>query len=202
VSRVTWPRVGFSGGTQNEGNQCYGVIGGVNQDLNSSGQDVCKHLGQLTSAPSYEPEVGDAWMKIKINNCPDRHWKVIHTVEASDIEPGSRNSMLLDGYGGSKGFLFIGGAYYYQQRFSPTFIPYKSAKHIEGPSGSNNYAVKSSPFDAWDEHWDSGVHGNFHPLRWSFMLDQLDGEASVCTPVKIPPLKTKLKLSLFPKKSS
>ena len=95
--------------------------------------------------------------------------------------------------------LFLGGAYYYQQRFSPTFIPYKSAKGNEGPVGGNSYAVVPSPFtcsDCWAELNRSGVHGNFDALQlWGPLLGKLDSIASSCRPTVFRVSSVSLRLS-------
>ncbi|SRR5712692_2909318 len=95
-------------------------------------------------------------------NPPDRYW----TTYAEDVVAGSRSPLFFDGYidAWSKLSGILSGASYYHQRFSPTLIPYASAKGTQGPVQMFGltfpYGTVPSPFncaDCWTENVRSGV---------------------------------------------
>ncbi|MFO0725415.1 MAG: hypothetical protein U1E65_16650 [Myxococcota bacterium] len=127
---ASWPtsvrRFGFSNGTQTAPNRCYGTP----DDFNAAGQNLCARISALGGA-GHIPQVGDAFVEVSVANAPNTYWNV----SADDLVPGSRNPSFLDGISGHKTVLGVPFIFELHQRFSPTYIPSKSADGTDSPTG-------------------------------------------------------------------
>lgn len=125
-----WPTsarlFGFSNGTRDSSNRCYGPAA----DLNGGGQNLCADIGALGGA-SHVPQVGDAFVHVSVSGAPDKYWYVA----GLDLVPGSRNPLFLDRQTGWWSFGPFGGVYTFRQRFSPTYIPSSSADGTDSLTG-------------------------------------------------------------------
>jgi hypothetical protein len=167
-----WPagpfKFGYSNGHPSNTNSCTGEPG----DLNSSGQNVCKYIGDF-GGTSYTPSAGDAFVRITIDNWPDRYWDA----REDDLLPGSRSPILMDGYAGSSTWGPFGGAIRFRQRFSPTMIPSRSADGTERVNGGSG----GSPFDDFSYHTENGVADMAYPLNSLTIINNLNA-AGACPP--------------------
>lgn len=164
-----WPttplRVGFASSEPTDRVKCY-RDSLADWNLNANGDDLCTHAAdgfpdvstqdwtptvQTFSIPlSGTQTIGDVLVKIDVENGYDRYWRAEDRVEWSDLTPGSRSPLFVDGDAGRAHVDFYGlhwsFEYTFEQRAPSTMIPYVSAKGTQGPVGTNPYATVPNPF--------------------------------------------------------
>jgi hypothetical protein len=195
-----WPstpvRIGFASSNSTDVTKCH-----INEDwdVNSRGEYLCPYASDLfpnVATQDWVPTAGQSLVKIDIEWASDQHWNAEDTVAWSDLVPGSRSPILVDG-GGTEyvdfqgwGLIFLTADYQLQQRAPSTMIPYKSARGTQGPVGSNPYANVSSPFSSvnwtFDDH--AGVADVVDAPAVSFVTGRLATYPPSCPgPQSAPP---------------
>jgi hypothetical protein len=163
-----WPsrpvRLGFTQSNATERVKCFGD---PKLDKNGGGQDLCKFVSELSSTP-FTPAVGQTWLRLFIDDpglpdvFPDEFWDAEDKVEWSDLTPGSRSPLFLDGLQSvvTNNGLFLKVVAH--QRFPPTLVPFVSAAGTQGPRSGSPYSAIPSPFT------------ELHPASFSRVADVVE----------------------------
>src|SRR5262245_32692101 len=201
-----WPstpiRVGFAQSAADDLHKCFGPFA-EDRNTNAAGQNLCKHLTELCvgvvcspgspcNCPEankpFTPTVGQTWMRIAKTDpslpdlCPDERWDTEDRVEWSDIAPGSRSPLFLDGLigTGSAGPIFCKASA--GQRFPTTLVPFVSAAGTQGPGASSPYEPVRSPFNEFHGAAFSHVADVIAKEEGDSLLARLNALAPGCTP--------------------
>lgn len=197
--RPGWPttpvRVGFANSNATDTRKCFS---GANEawNHNAHGDDLCKYATDLfpqLEDDDWIPTEGQSLVKIKIDSASDRYWSAEDNVAWSDLTPGSRSPIFVDGGGTTYvdfqdwGLIFLTIDYHFRQRAPSTLIPYVSARGTQGPVGANSYATVSSPFSAmnWRSIDHSGVADVVDEVTGFWLRGRLNAYAPSC-PGQVP----------------
>jgi hypothetical protein len=208
-----WPstpiRVGFAQSQSDDRTKCFAPLG-PEGNTNAAGQNLCKHLMELCvgtvcspgipcNCPEankpFTPTVGQTWMRIAKTDpslpdlCPDEKWNTEDRVEWSDIAPGSRSPLFLDGFigAGSAGPIFCKATA--SERFPTTLVPFVSAAGTQGPGASSPYEPVRSPFTVNEFHASAFPHvaDVIGSAEGGKLLERLNALAPGCTPPVVDP---------------
>jgi len=208
-----WPstpvRLGFAQSDPQDTTKCFTAD---NENQNSSGSNLCAHVGELCAkfqcqpngacfcaqhvsidTTAFTPTAGQTWLRVFKDDpslpdlCPDSFFDAEDRVEWSDIAPGSRNPLFIEGFlgSGNLGPIFCKATAH--QRFPTTLIPFVSAAGLQGPGDSSPYTTVRSPFTEMNPSARSRVADVITIPDGSNLIDRMNAFAPGCTPPVINP---------------
>ncbi len=207
-----WPasaiRIGFAQSHPDDTTKCF-TTDADNQ--NGGGQNLCQHVTELcakfqcppggscfcaqhvSTDTAFTPTAGQTWLRVFEDDpslpdlCPDEFWDAEDRAEWSDITPGSRNPLFIEGFLGSGSFGPIFCKATAHQRFPTTLVPFDSAAGTQGPSDSSPYSTVRSPFNEMHTAARSRVADVIAIAEGSELLERLNAFPPGCTPPVINP---------------
>jgi hypothetical protein len=189
-----WPskpvRIGFTQSSAGDRTKCFSD---ARHNKNGSGQDLCKFVTEVSSAPTFAPSAGQTWLRFFADDpglpdvCPDEFWDAEDRVEWSDITPGSRNPLFLDGFVTVVARLGLFCQVFAHQRFPTTLVPFVSAAGTQGPRGGAPYSAIPTPFHELHPSAQSRVADVVDPNDGILLVGRLKAFPPGCTDLVVQP---------------